>query len=153
MPVSADSTHGTFDCSAEGLAYIAGFIAHNFLDSHPELGQKTSEFDFIAHNETSPWISQLSRGGLIKPSEDFLKNVFKFEEIFKEFHEEGISDTKGVTASLIKIMQLKFPDISPPIIQKFVRTRMFIRIKHLNREIKALSAEKRHLRKIKQFTT
>ena len=119
--VSKDSPK-KFDCGEEGLAYLAGYIAHKFCSIYPELGTKTCDFHLF-HEDSSPWITQLSRGGLVKPSEDFLKTVKEFEKLFEEFHSDKINTTKGVISKLVENLQKQHPTVPTQLIKKFARTR------------------------------
>ena len=43
-PLTSESAHFSdygFDCSKEGLKYIAGYLAHKFRFKYPHLGLKT----------------------------------------------------------------------------------------------------------------
>ena len=142
-----------FDCGEEGLAYLAGYyIAHKFCSIYPELGTKTCDFHLF-HEDSSPWITQLSRGGLVKPSEDFLKTVKEFEKLFEEFHSDKINTTKVVISKLVENLQKQHPTVPTQLIKKFARTRTFIRLKHLNQDIKTASLLKRNIQQKKQFSS
>ena len=64
--VNAAPLH-SFDCSREGLAYISGFLALKLSADFPDLGAKTSEISHIVGPSKFPWLSALSRGGLVQP--------------------------------------------------------------------------------------
>ena len=89
----------------------------------------------------------------MKPSEDFLKTVQAFENHFEKFHSEKINTTKGVISELVENLQRQHPTVLIQLIKKFARTRTFIRLKHLNKEIKMASLLKRNLQQKKQFST
>ena len=116
------------------------------------MGTKTCDFRLV-QEDSSPWITQLSRGGLVKPSEDFLKTVQAFEKHFEKFHSDKINTTKGVISELVENLQRQHPTVPIQLIKKFARTRTFIRLKHLNQEIKMASLLKRNLQQKKQFST
>ena len=112
------------------------------------MGTKTCDFRLV-QEDSSPWITQLSRGGLVKPSEDFLKTVKEFEE----FHSDKINTTKGVISKLVENLQKQHPTVPTQLIKKFARTRTFIRLKHLNQDIKTASLLKRNIQQKKQFSS
>ena len=129
VPVSAQLP--SFDCEAEGLKYVAGYVASFFLDKFPELGQKTSNSTTSLKN-SSPWITALSRGGLIIPSEQFMAQVYRMESIFKSIHANSISFEPKIIQKLHQVFLLEFPNLSSDVLKKYARTRTFIRIKFLN---------------------
>ncbi|CAB4067118.1 unnamed protein product [Lepeophtheirus salmonis] len=60
------------DRNFQGLGYVSSFIAQKMKLLHPDLGKKTSDIYLNDHGLT-PWIYHLSRGGLMVPSDYFLK--------------------------------------------------------------------------------
>jgi hypothetical protein len=149
----SDSTP-TFDCSAEGLKYICGFLAHKFRFTHPEFGTKTNE-NSVFEKVEAPWISALSRGGLTIPSTEFAQTIYAFEDIFKTIHGSDICTKEKVIASTIKIIEEKFPLFPKEVIKKYVRTRTFIRLKFMNQQLKANKEAKkrRNQMKIRHFSS
>ena len=89
----------------------------------------------------------------MKPSEDFLATIKKFEVHFNVLHKEKLDASKGVISRLVQTLQLHHPDVPLPIIKKYCRTRTFIRLKHLNRELKSLAHLKRNQRQLNYFQT
>lgn len=54
----------------DGVEYLAGWVAKKLKNIHPELGSYTKNLK-SNHNYIIPkWITYLSYGGLIQPSED-----------------------------------------------------------------------------------
>ena len=150
--MSSNSSQSSFDCGEQGLRYVAGYIAHKLRPLYPDLGCKTCDEGLFVQ-DLSPWITQLSRGGLINPSEDFLATIKKFEVHFNALHKEKLDPSKGVISRLVQTLQLHHPDVALPIIKKYCRTRTFIRLKHLNREIKSLAHLKQNQRQLNYFRT
>ena len=125
----------SFDCENEGLKYVAGYVAHSFLKERPDLGQKTTDISaFTPH--TSPWISALSRGGLVVPSEEFLAQIYKMEKMFISIHKDKVSLQQDVIKNFYKLLLSEFPDLPSALLKKYARTRTFIRIRHLNNQLK-----------------
>jgi hypothetical protein len=140
----------SFDCSKEGLKYVAGFLSHKFRIKYPHLGTKTRDKTDFEQSD-SPWITALSRGGLTLPSNDFLKQIFLFEKIFKEIHgTNGLNTQYKVMGTTISHISAKFPDFPFEIIKTYVRTRTFIRIKYLNQRLKKEKEEKKRSRDFKK---
>jgi len=98
------------------------------------------------------WIATLSRGGLTVPSEQFLRTVQTFELVFKEIHGDGLNTQYKVMETNIQIISSRFPTVPVEVVKKYVRTRTFIRIKHLNLLLKAEKDLRRNKRKLKHFT-
>lgn len=58
--------------NVEGLKYIAGYVAFKLKNKFPGLGTITSKKDSDIMLCESPWIKHVSKGGLCKPSHQFL---------------------------------------------------------------------------------
>ena len=135
----------------EGFKYVAGYIAHKFIQDLPELGEKSSEVPFFPKS-SAPWITSLSRGGLVVPSESFVAQIYQMEKIFRAIHSDTISLEKEIIGQLHKVLLSKFPDLPSKILKKFSRTRTFIRIRFLNTRLKMIEEEKNAARKRKQLS-
>jgi hypothetical protein len=120
------------------------------LKDHPELGQKTAEIPILTKN-TAPWISVLSRGGLVVPSEPFLEQIYEMEKLFRSIHNDSISLQPKVITNFHKILINKFPSLSRELLKKYARTRTFIRIRFLNSQLKSIEDDKNAARKRKQI--
>ena len=138
-----------FDCEHEGLKYVAGYVAHSFLLENPELGQKSCEIP--AFKSTAPWITALSRGGLVVPSEQFMKQIYEMEKVFVSIHKDSISYEKNIIKKFHKILVSRFPTLPSPVLKKYARTRTFIRIRFLNCQRKVFEEERNSARKRKQL--
>ena len=132
---------------------LLGFLAHKYRIKYPQFGEKTCQISTRTQNNCH-WILALSRGGLTAPSKEFENIMHKFEDIFNGIHGQTISKCKSVIRSVTKIISQKFPDFPSEVIHTFVKTRTFIRIKHLNGQLKieADSTKKRNAEKKKHFT-
>jgi hypothetical protein len=66
--------------SDDAISYFAGWLAFKFKDKYPALSAPREAN--ILHNYSLPtWIQQLSFGGLVTPSDDFLKLVKRMNRI------------------------------------------------------------------------
>ena len=140
-----------FDCTNEGLKYVAGYLAHTFRMKYPALGAKSSEcsqnhFEIVS----APWIRALSRGGLMVPTAHFYEKICQFEKMFSEFHGENICREKKVVATLALKICHSHQEIPEDVIKKFVKTRTFIRIKFLNHQLQAKAESARARNSMKQ---
>ena len=133
IPVSAKTS--SFNCEAEGFKYVAGYVAHKFLPQFPDLGQKTCDI-FIWSKTPAPWITALSRGGLVVPSERFMSQVYDMEKIFTSIHGASISSEAKVILKFHSLLIKNFPNLSADVLGKYARTRTFIRIRFLNYQLK-----------------
>lgn len=94
---------------------------------------------------------KLSRGGLIKPIEEWLNKVKQMEIIFGIYHGQDISRTGQVIETLCKQIKEKFPNLHQNIIKLYVRTRTFIRLNHLNISYKQQQRERNAARKARKW--
>lgn len=79
------------------------------------------------------WLSTLSRGYLMNPTEEWLNMVLKMEKDFEEYHgKNGLSNREKVMKTLIDKLKVKYP-VDEFAITCYVRTRTFIRMKSLNK--------------------
>ena len=151
----SNPTNYVFDCEQQGLAYIAGYLAYLFPQYN--YGVKSKDFSKFADVDNSPWISLLSRGGLMKPKEDFLKEVVKMENEFRKFHDSepgGMYKGDNVIKSLHVVLDQILPELPSEVLFKFSKTRTHIRIKYLNNARRDEQAEKRrNQKKIQHFTS
>lgn len=121
----------------DGLENLAGFVCHKLKD--PTL-QSSS-------NESYSWIDQLSEGGLSKPSPTFMAHIEELNKVFLEVNGEELLTGQG---NFIKNLLLKSTNIDCPMKAKqlFFRSRMFFRIKELNRLLKDKTSSKRKWKKV-----
>ena len=68
------------------LEFIAGYIAYRIRKKFPEkaeiFGHFTKDLPVLGKN----WVSTMSRGHLMKPSDEFFEDVKKMEKEFQRFH-------------------------------------------------------------------
>ena len=141
VPVPLSSTG--VDCSVEGFRFLAGYIAYRGRKYSTSLGTPSGQLLSLPSNTPSDgWIEQLSRGGLLVPSDDWLNKISQFELIFIEEHgKDSLSKKKNVIQAVCDKIALKFPEVPIEIIKIYVRTRTFIRLRHLNAKNKKMKTE------------
>ena len=71
--------------------YLARWSGRKELGSkdqpNPELGKKSCYYpDPLARESLAPWIFMISKGGLTVPTNRFLLDVDKMDELFVKFH-------------------------------------------------------------------
>ena len=150
LSVCLHSPETNFDCSSEGLAYIAGYLAFKFKHQYPELGVKTCEAP-VFPEDNSRWITALSRGGLMKPSNNFLQTVHLFEMEFVKFHGGKVNQASNVVKRFSNILETKFPNVPADVVKKFSRLRTFVRLKELNKEVREQQLTRRNSKQLRQF--
>jgi hypothetical protein len=142
------------DCSEQGQIYFAGYLAHCFREKFPNLGSPSAHLNI---SDIPPWMSVISRGGLICPTDNFLGQVKQLEKHFLSFHGDNLSKTKNVMKKLYEQICKDEPSVPACIVRKYVRCRTFFRIKYENQKLVQMKSEKlqhsRNARKMKHFTT
>lgn len=112
---------------------IAGYIAYRVRKKYPG---KASKYGCITRDISlsgKNWLETISRGSLMKPTQECVDSVTKMEEEFARFHGGFVNQCPGVFRSLNDRIKSKHPDIDEFVVQCFVRTRTFIRIKRINK--------------------
>ena len=121
----------------EALLYIAGYVAHRFRTQYPFLGNPTSAIPL-----TNPpyWISHVSRGNLIFPSQDLSDAASIMEKVFNNFHGKYMSAENLIFTKVTTIVMNKLNDINisipTKVISCLVKTRTYIRLRELNKKRK-----------------
>ena len=128
-----------WDKSHQGLIWIAGRIARKFMDIHPDLGKKTSDYRPYEDVGESTWLFTVSKGGLIDPSVEFMTDCEKFEEMFLNFH--GPTDVyRGdrVFDKLFEIIKDTFEEkYDDKVYMFFAKARTYIRMTWMSVEVKS----------------
>ncbi|KAJ8881097.1 hypothetical protein PR048_017570, partial [Dryococelus australis] len=128
-----ESTPDT-DITLEALKYVAGYMAFNCKNIDSSLGSFQEKCD---SNVPSDWISIISRGGLKTPSSEWLDIARQFEIVFAAFH--------GTELSKSTKLHEKFSELNEKFLRVYVRTRTFIRIRHLDYKMKISAIKKSHV--------
>jgi hypothetical protein len=106
----------------------------------------------------SPWLANLSRGGLICPATDFVEHVKSFEHHFIRVHgQDDICKKRNSIQNMFETVCKAFLSLPKEVIFKYARVRTFIRQKCVCGKLKAAQLEnykiKKNAKKIKHFTT
>ena len=118
-----------------GLNWIAGSIASKFRDDE-SLGTTEMKMampkDFL-HAVSTMFTNSLCKGGLLTPTEEWLADVKKMDQLFMSHHPKGrLRKGTGVTADFIKKLQENFEHRDLKILSFFCRLRTRIRIREMN---------------------
>jgi hypothetical protein len=149
-----DSKTAEIDCSEQGLIYFTGYLAFCFRSQFPDLGSPSEHLNVC---EVEPWMREISRGGLICPTQTFIDQIKQFEVHFKAVHGEKLSKSRNVIKTLYDRICNAYPCFPSVIIRKYVRCRTFFRIRYENSVLVNLktktSLSRRNAKKMKHFTT
>ncbi len=145
--VVPEQTNSSFDCGEQAL----GYVASRFLSDHPWLGYKTHSIPFW-EQVNYPWITQLSRGGLVHPSTEFMAIVRDLDNLWKDHHGTTVHKTHVMRDMYAKAKQA-FPAVPEKVLEAYVRTRTHIRLKALNHDlqVKEKSNRARNSKKLHPF--
>lgn len=132
--------------SHEGLMYITGYVAHRFRNMHHFLGDPTRNLE----SSEIDYISILSRGGLMYPSETFMNASHIMEKEFNKFHGCGLSKEKNIFQKVAETVYNSVNGIPLNVILCLVRTRTYLRLRNMNKElfIESLSRNKKKTKKM-----
>lgn len=136
----SDSACSSEDVTDDALKYLAGYIAFKCRNIDSNLGSTPTAGKCHLDTELSAkqdWITIISKGGLTSPSPAWLSTICQLEIIFAAFHGPNISRCNRVMGTLTDLIHSKFPELNKKIVQLYVRTRTFIRIRHLNKTAKS----------------
>lgn len=128
--------------------YVAGYIANRFASKYPELVHQTDENDC----EEDCWTNFKSRGSLKLPSKNLMMALKLLEVEFTTLNGANIDKNKGIMKRMIDILSPKIEHLSIPqdVIDCCVRTRTFIRLNNLNKQITSRNSKKKEERRKKQ---
>ena len=126
----------------EGLRYFGGYIAfkfpqHEFLGSH-----------VTSQNNSWNAVASWKPGSLMTPSESFWCDLQKMEHLFLCYHGQksltpGRNTTEKLTMEICRHVTLP-----QEVIRFFARTRMFFRMRNLNRNLRLHKSENRKYSKL-----
>jgi hypothetical protein len=134
----------------QSLRYVAGFVAHNFLYKFPNLGERTHEAVNLELG-VPDWIRAVSRGGLVVPSDNFMKLVQQFERCFLNF--AGASGLHTCFDSITKFKDLLLDkcdcsSVDESVVSLYARTRCFIRLRFMNRQRESVRLTRKDMKKV-----
>jgi hypothetical protein len=127
--------------SLGGAEFVAGYLARRLVNEQPTLSS--------LNGLTGGWISAISRGGLVTPSQTWLTTFLMFEKFFEAFHRSrfrnkwDVNSDPEVTSRLRIYLARAFPDIPLNIIQFYVKLRTKIRVEAINKKIVNIRKKKR----------
>lgn len=154
--VSSSSGEIERETTTDALEYIAGYLAKKFKDAnldHPlDLGDYTKNSKSVRDYDLPSWVRQLSYGGLIQPSNEWLKKVVKFNKYFLKYHGEHFKKETNTVKMLSFKIKKQERDVPITIIKAFVKLRIIIRINYLNLKTKQNNEDRARNRKMRKIT-
>lgn len=119
----------------DGLENLAGFICHKLKKKEPSASCSSSS------QETFTWVNHLSEGGLKKPTEQLMAQLHQLEQIFNKVNADSIFVCKEYLSNLLNLSS--HIDCGNKIKILFFRSRMYFRIRTLNKSFQDKSLSKK----------
>ncbi|KAK3924472.1 Transposable element P transposase [Frankliniella fusca] len=116
----------------DGVTYLAGWVAYKHKNV-TWLGKPTREgTNSLGAHLLPSWVQQLSFGGLMEPSAEWLSAALEMEKIFKEFHKDNIFKGPQTVQKCIFKVRCQITLVPEDVIKTYILQRTRIRIKFLN---------------------
>ncbi|KAE8741599.1 hypothetical protein FOCC_FOCC012892 [Frankliniella occidentalis] len=115
----------------DGITYLAGWVAYKHKDL-PWLGNPTRERKNTSAAQLPSWVQQLSFGGLMEPSPEWLNSALHIEKVFQEFHKSEIYKGPNTVKKCVFKVMCEITSIPENVIKTYILQRTRIRIKFLN---------------------
>lgn len=114
----------------ECVEYVGGYIANRFFVKYPYLTNESSDSNVI-----DSWTKFISTGNLKIPSDDLLRAMKIVEIDFKELHGNYLNKEPNIIKQLSNNIMRKINNIPEEVIRCIIRTRTYIRINNLNKDV------------------
>ncbi|KAF0728774.1 Uncharacterized protein FWK35_00031260, partial [Aphis craccivora] len=118
------------DLEEECVEYVGGYIANRFFVKYPYLTNESSDSKVI-----DSWTKFISTGNLKIPSDDLLRAMKIVEIDFKELHGNYLNKEPNIIKQLSNNIMRKINNIPEEVIRCIIRTRTYIRINNLNKDV------------------
>lgn len=96
---------------AQGLLYIAGYVAYRFKNKDDTLGIRTCELPTINDQD---WLQFISRGKCMYPSPDLLKAAYVMNTEFCKYHGSKLSKDKFIFKKIANKIEIGLKPIELP---------------------------------------
>jgi len=114
----------------ECVEYVGGYITNRFFVKYPYLTNESSDSKVI-----DSWTKFISTGNLKIPSDDLLRAMKIVEIDFKELHGNYLNKEPNIIKQLSNNIMRKINNIPEEVIRCIIRTRTYIRINNLNKDV------------------
>lgn len=138
---------------SDGFEYAMGYIAKSQINERPEWGNHTYQLEHNCEPEMNKenYVQDLSHGGLIQPSDQWLEIGDQLDSCFNWMHNTGpegdqigFRNKQDVSKRTLQKLKKRFPHLSDQVLKNFARTRISIRVRHLKKQ-----SQEKKLQKIK----
>jgi len=129
----------------EALIYVAGYVAHRFRHKYPDLGMPTATLQL-----RDDWLSYISKGNCIYSSKELQAAATLMNEEFVKFHGNTFNSENLIFDKLTTIICKKV-SLPETVIACLVRTRTYIRLRHINNFIKQRNCTRKKNKKMKHM--
>lgn len=132
----------------ECAQYVAGYVANRFSCKYPHLISHTDN-----SQQSNNWTQCISKGNLKMPSYSLEKAIEQLEIDFNAFHGDSLLKTHNIIKNLSDVLakNIKHLNIPVEVVQCLVRTRTYIRLNNLNKEILNNQFKRCNKHKIQKF--
>ena len=146
QPVEHTVMVGDLNVQNEALTYLAGYVAYKLKKANKicDLGQPTTQWIQKEENRdllAKTWLTTLSQGGLLVPTDQLCKAIKNLEVCFNENYDR-YSRNKNVFLNLFTICTSSYPSVNHDIVKEYLKIRLKIRIKYLNDNARTLRKQK-----------
>lgn len=143
LPVEEGCVYMTDD----GMANVAGVVAHKLRVCYPDLG---TESRLLANPPA--WLDYTSHGGLRNPSDSWFAAVRQLEKAFISHHGQNGLHTYagGVALTVRQLLHVGYNTAPVRATRCFARTRCFIRMREINKTIRAGLRRRRDRKRVKK---
>lgn len=136
----------------EGLKYIACYVAYRYRNKYSYLGIPTKD---IPKSSEPDWLHFLSKSNLMYPNSQLIEATFIMEKEFNSLHGPSLSSEKSIFKKLATRTNDKLPQsfsIPFEVLCCLARTRTYIRLRFLNRNLNFQNFKRSWNRKMSKFT-
>ncbi|KAE9535838.1 hypothetical protein AGLY_007739 [Aphis glycines] len=143
------------------VEYLAGWVAKRHRFNIPGIGSTTTQVNknninnTVGHDYEIPsWINHVSYGGLIEPSSEFKKIIFRIERLFNKFTKNTINKGPNIVKQLTNkiLCRMEIEDKWKPSIQTYIKQRILIRMKYYNQNALLLKKKNKAKNSIKKLS-
>lgn len=144
----------------DAVEYLAGWVAKKHRFNIPGIGSTTTQVNknniknTLGHDYEIPsWINHVSYGGLIEPSSEFKKIIFRIERLFNKFTKNTINKGPNIVKQLTNkiLCRMEIEDKWKPSIQTYIKQRILIRMKYYNQNALLLKKKNKAKIQLKNF--
>lgn len=144
----------------DAVEYLAGWVAKKHRSNIPEIGSTTDQvnkniINTLGHDYEIPsWINHVSYGGLIVPSSEFKKIIFRVERLFNKFTNKTIPKGPNIVKHLTNkiLCRMDTEEKWKPSIRTYVKQRILIRMKYFNQNALILKNRNKAKMQLKKLT-